>query len=164
MWWARGLNRRGGFRGGDRPRRGKYADCESSWLPECRRRSNIVHKGGNTRGRGPVAPSLKRLSTRRALAQGRVSHHVTTYCEDLSAPGKACGAFLPSTPENPPGVSSRDSLHLPPPFTPLLTSLSLVWLLAPLLLSSSSCSSLSLAYLLLDKVDGVQRTRSTPPR
>lgn len=66
---------------GDRSWCGKYADCESTWLPECWRRSNMVHKGGNTVA---VAPSLKRLSTRRALGRGRVSRLVTTYCEDLS--------------------------------------------------------------------------------
>jgi len=103
---------------GDRSRCGKCADCESTWLPECRRRSNIVHKGGNTRTVA-VVPSLKRLSTRRALGRGRVSRLVTTYCEDLSL-WKARWDFLPLTPENPPRVSSRESRFLlPSPSNPL---------------------------------------------
>lgn len=55
-----------------------------------------------------VVLSLKRLSTRRALGQGKVSRLVTTYCEDLSL-WKARRDFLPLTPENPPRVSSRES-------------------------------------------------------
>lgn len=92
---------------GDRSRCGKCADCESTWLPECRQRSNIVHKDGNT-GTVAVVPSLKRLSTRRALGWGRVGRPVTTYCEGLSL-WKARRDFLPLTPENPPRVSSRES-------------------------------------------------------
>jgi len=98
---------------------GKCTDCESTWLPECRRRSNIIHKGGNTRTVA-VVPSLKRLSTRRALGWGRVSRLVTMYCEDLSL-WKARRDFLPLMPENPPRVSSRESrsftsiaIHNPP--------------------------------------------------
>lgn len=95
---------------GDRSRCGKCADCESSWLPEYRQRSNIVDKDGNT-GTVAVVPSLKRLSTRRALGWGRVGRPVTTYCEGLSL-WKARRDFLPLTPENPPRVSSRESRFL----------------------------------------------------